>query len=597
MEILPSQSQKSSQFQQNIRRQDRQLAAWTIGIFAIVSLIGILRHEMWRDELYAWMLARESSSLAELLFKLRHEGHPALWHLCLYGLQGLSQNPIIMQIFHWEIAVVNIVLLNGYAPFRRSHKILLSFSYFFLYEYALLSRNYSLSVLFLFLFCAIYTSARLRGRRLYVPALALSLVALAHTTAFGLLLSFALSLLVWIELWTSPRTVTPWLQRLLLPAALLLGGWGLSLMQITQPLWRTGAFPNETRLAAGAVSDLGTMRPMAALLPDHLALEPMEIAKRLAYTLVQIWKAYVPIPPLGETNFWNLNFLVDSELLDLGPSLPLGLGLGILLSGLLCAWSVWRLRRSRLTQLLYISGVGLLYAFSFNFFWWGSQRHHGYLWLLFVACLWLLPTVGQRESKRGESGQRESGRKEFGEKSGTHPGEATGSSRSANADSHPSQSWSQPWPKFWRDGFTWLLILQAVAGCYFYSVDFLYPFATGQSTAEFIRRNQLDQLTLVAMRDRPAASVSAYLNRPLFYPELNRYGTHWTIYQPPSTPEQVATRIDNLANRSAPDLLLILNEPLDDLGLPLVGTVQPITSFEAIVDDDESFYLYRYSDR
>lgn len=551
---------------------NRRVSTLTILSFAVLSLIGILRHEMWRDEVHAWMLVRESSSLVELWQNLQFEAHPALWHLCLYGLNALTDNPLVMQLFHWEIAVVNIILLNCYAPFRRSHKILLSFGYFFFYEYALLSRNYSLSVLFLFLFCAIYASRRLQRSRFYGGALAIALIALANTTAFGLLLSFALAILLAFELWQTQKNLGQRLQSFLLPASLLGVGWGLSLVQITRPLWQTSLSQGDARgevlLASGAIADVssGLLPPtLAAILPKNLALEQMGAAKRLAYTLVQIWKAYVPIPPLGETNFWNRNFLVNSELLDVSPSLPLGLGLGILLSGGLFVWSVWRLRRSRLIQILYVTGVGLLYGFSFNFFWWGSQRHHGYLWLLFLACLWLSPTVEWRWPR---------------------PDPAQGAAALRPAP-----------PKLWRDGLTWLLVLQSFAGCYFYGMDLRYSFASGKATAEFIQENQLDQLTLVAIEDRSAAAVSTYLNQPLFYPELDRYGTYWTIYEPPSTPEQWAERIEALADRNETDLLLILSEPLDELALPLnhLDALEPITSFESTIDSDESFHLYRYS--
>ena len=592
--------------------QNRKNAGLTVLSFAVLNLIGILRHEMWRDEVHAWMLARESSSLVELFQNLRYEGHPSLWHLCLYGLSQLTSNPLIMKIFHWEIGVAIALLIHCYAPFRRTQKILLSLGYFIFYEYSVISRSYSFSVLFLFLFCALYASQALQKSRFYIAILAIALISLANTTAFGLLLSFALALLLAFELWQQRfhQTIGEQIRAWITPAVILFSGWGLSLLQITRPL-REHLTAEATRITEGwqvataAIPDVpigslssewlsAKLLSPAALLPRNLAFEQQGAAKRLAYTLVQIWKAYVPIPPMGETNFWNQNILVNSERLDISPSLPLGLGLGILLSGGLFVWSVWRLRRSRILQVVYIVGVILLALFSFNFFWWGSQRHHGYLWLLFLACLWLLPTVekrlGQTQANQPQANQPQANQPQANQPQASRPQSPYERPLSANTAARPIFS------KIWRDGFTWLLVLQAWAGCYFYIADFRYSFASGQATAEFIQQNQLDQLTLVAMEDRASAAVSAYLNQPLFYPELDRYGSYWTTYEEPSTPEQLAERIDRLAEESDEDVLLILSKPLEELELPLKsGAIEPIRSFESIVDSDESFHLYRYS--
>ena len=35
-------------------------------LFVLLGLIGILHHEMWRDELEIWLLARDSGSMREL---------------------------------------------------------------------------------------------------------------------------------------------------------------------------------------------------------------------------------------------------------------------------------------------------------------------------------------------------------------------------------------------------------------------------------------------------------------------------------------------------------------------------------------------------
>ena len=53
------------------------------GFYFLLSIIGILNHEMWRDELQAWMVAIDAHSIAQLFQNVKYEGHPALWHLFL----------------------------------------------------------------------------------------------------------------------------------------------------------------------------------------------------------------------------------------------------------------------------------------------------------------------------------------------------------------------------------------------------------------------------------------------------------------------------------------------------------------------------------
>ena len=61
--------------------------------FGLIVLFLIQSHEMWRDELQAWLLARDSISITELFQNLKYEGHPGLWHLLLYPLTRISTIP------------------------------------------------------------------------------------------------------------------------------------------------------------------------------------------------------------------------------------------------------------------------------------------------------------------------------------------------------------------------------------------------------------------------------------------------------------------------------------------------------------------------
>src|SRR5688572_22712881 len=84
---------------------------------------GILTHEMWRDELQAWMLARSSQSIPQLLSRTAYEGSPALWHLLLYGVSRIFRSPVAMQVTTWIFATLTATIIVFYSPFTWWHKI------------------------------------------------------------------------------------------------------------------------------------------------------------------------------------------------------------------------------------------------------------------------------------------------------------------------------------------------------------------------------------------------------------------------------------------------------------------------------------------
>ena len=112
----------------------------------------LFHHEIWRDEWQAWLIARDSNSLAELYENVKYEGHPTLWHLLLYGLTKITHDPWIMQLLHLIISMAAAALILFKAPFAAWQKIGLVFGYFFLFEYTVLSRSYGLSLLLVLLF-------------------------------------------------------------------------------------------------------------------------------------------------------------------------------------------------------------------------------------------------------------------------------------------------------------------------------------------------------------------------------------------------------------------------------------------------------------
>jgi hypothetical protein len=111
---------------------------------------------MWRDEIQAWLLARNSTSVPNLFANVKYSGHPALWYLLLMPLTRISHSPTAMQALHLLIATSTMYVFTRYSPFSVVQKILFSFGYFPFYEYSSISRNYGLGVLLIFVFCGLF---------------------------------------------------------------------------------------------------------------------------------------------------------------------------------------------------------------------------------------------------------------------------------------------------------------------------------------------------------------------------------------------------------------------------------------------------------
>ena len=102
-----------------------------------------------------------------------------------------------MQAFHGLLSTGSIILVVKASPFSKLQRLLLSSSYFLLYEYSIISRSYAMGIFLIFLFCTLYSQHRLSA---WVLVIVLSL--LANTSLFGLIISLALSLVLCAGLWT-----------------------------------------------------------------------------------------------------------------------------------------------------------------------------------------------------------------------------------------------------------------------------------------------------------------------------------------------------------------------------------------------------------
>lgn len=324
-------------------------------VFFSLGLIGIINHEMWRDELQAWLIARDSSSIGNLFENLKYELHPSFWHLCLYLITRFTQNPVAMQIFHLLIATGSIYIFARFAPFTRIQKILFSFGYFPFYEYAIISRNYGLGIFFFFLFCSFFQT-----RRTTYSILAIILFFLANTNAYGLIIALALGTTLIFEHTFNFNLSLANKKDISISMIIFLIGTLISIIQLIPTL--DNAFP---------IRD-----------------PKLNSVKLLAYTIMMMGRSYIPIPNVFTYHFWNTNII------DILYNNPVGDDilkvLFTILSIGLFVFSVTLFTQNLVPFFAYI--ITTLGALSFSYLTQqhiGYLRHQGHLFIILIVCLWI----------------------------------------------------------------------------------------------------------------------------------------------------------------------------------------------------------------
>lgn len=166
-------------------------------VYSILVVFGAYHHEPWRDEAQAWLIARDLDFLG-IINQMYVEGTPALWHLIIAPFAKLGFPYYSITVIHLLISISAISVFVTKSHFSKLFKILVIFSYYFAFEYAIIARNYSLTILFLFLIASMY------AKRFEKPILFSFLILfLLNTNVFGSVIATAITLLFCYEAFNS----------------------------------------------------------------------------------------------------------------------------------------------------------------------------------------------------------------------------------------------------------------------------------------------------------------------------------------------------------------------------------------------------------
>jgi hypothetical protein len=327
--------------------------------FEIVSLIlfsGSLIfvscfHEMWRDEMQAWLIATHAHSLSELYQNTRYEFHPMGWFVLLWLWHFVSANPESIKVLNGFIAVSTVSVLLFCSPFTRAQKVMMAFGYYLFFEYGIIARNYLIGVLLLFLICSLWNQ-----KRKYLGLIFLLLLLLCQTNIFALFIALSLAATLAAEFisnkWKQPNDDSP--RRLPLYLFLFLAGVIVTIKLLIPPL------------DYGAVFAFNFHYDWA----------------RLRLALGGIGKGLFPIPPLG-LHCWN-SYAIPGPYPEIS-----------LFVGLVFALFFWRDKKVFLFFLLALVPIFAFFYSRYD----GHSRHYGHYFLIVVVGFWLFHW-GEKKDKR-----------------------------------------------------------------------------------------------------------------------------------------------------------------------------------------------------
>ena len=151
-----------------------------------------INHEPFADEAQAYLIARDAGVQDILSSVSRTEGTPALWFFWLKFLIfcGLGSSKLYLASIIPNAAAVYLFISK--APFPKYAKYIFPLTYFILYQYNIVARNYSL----LFLM-TILAAICFEKRKQHPYKMILSLVLLGSVSSHAFLLSCGI-VLFWI---------------------------------------------------------------------------------------------------------------------------------------------------------------------------------------------------------------------------------------------------------------------------------------------------------------------------------------------------------------------------------------------------------------
>lgn len=163
-------------------------------LYTVLEILVTAFHEPGMEVLEMWQTAKTSTFFQMLTEVPKSQFSPPLWNIIIMPFAKMGLSPAAAAIPGLVISVATAALIYFYAPFKRIIRLLLPFSYFLFYQYGIASGAYHLTMLAFVLLAVTYRTGNKKTYR-YI----LSLILLALSSSYGLLMSFGLGFVLLYE--------------------------------------------------------------------------------------------------------------------------------------------------------------------------------------------------------------------------------------------------------------------------------------------------------------------------------------------------------------------------------------------------------------
>ena len=509
----------------------------TLGYFIGVG-VALSQHEMCRDEIEAWLLARDSESIPQLFANLRNEGHPGLWYVLLMPLTRLSRSPQLMQALHLVIATLTVYLVSRYSPFTRLQSFLFPLGFYMAWQYAVVSRDYAPGVLLLVMLCLLYER---RYERFPLVGVILMLAAQTHALVMILVVTIGMALAVDVG------------------------------VQFAQSRWDFGPKVRWQIISGFGLIASGIIISLVQLIPDADYVGPTDSLARLlrehffVIGLLALWgggafafllyvlRDRLSLVLLSGLAAIGIVLYFDASVLGAIAGAP-GSKFFAFIGLVVYLFMLYQLRYRLSLMLLYGLGTaGLLVWFSGVHS--GGSHQHGLLFVVYVVAYWL-ETVTRSKSPDALEGR------------GTRTADVL---------------------------FALILISQSIFGVKALYDDLTTPYSNGKYVAQYIQSHGWQEWPIVGCTDFSAQTVVGYLGvDKIYYPQGERWGSFivWDKkrYENMGLDKclESALALDHDLGRD----VLVVSSYTKDSSLH-ESQFRKVAEFVGALRDDENFVLYQ----
>jgi hypothetical protein len=256
-------------------------------------------------------------------------------------------------------------------------------------------------------------------------------------------------------------------------------------------------------------------------------------------------RAFIPIPPFT-IEFWNnnliINFLQQSYLLY-----------QLLIFLIIFTITILMLKR---TIVYFYFFIGIILSIGFIFYN-NNSRIVGYLFIFFIACLWISNNIGKDRFL---------------------------------INLKPSFN-----KKFQNISLIIILLPAIIGSSVAFYYDYNYPFSNGKNVAEYIKENfDKDNIIIIGYQDITTETVSGYLNKDIYYPNSKdiKKLVKWDDRLGVVSNEDIFNPIISFFG-STNKVLVILSELQEEVDIPFLYHLIDIKYDNAIVSS-ENFSLYLF---